>query len=384
MNTPLNKRILSNWPAWHQQPFRLTCNEINNPHHILKEFFTWYTLSDIRLCLKEWLTDALRAEDVEALEYVTLHDNIEKLIEAAWVILGNESVEAIDTEDDTKTETPIIPPTHEVVQPEADPLERIIDIIVKVTEAEKIFLLDARGNDNTGHASQYDLLILLPGKSQQPHKELQEAIESACKDIADVMINFSNAVEIYRLIKEGHIFFSMVCTTDNLVHDDGRVPLPVPTITDLSAIKTKAQEDFNKTYRIAQLFYEGAGYFYLKQDKSLTAFMLQQATEHCLRAILYALTGHNYVTHNLQRLLRFTRQCAPELQEIFHSGPGGNKNLLHLLYKAYVHARYKDDFQIEHNQLQILFRLIQKLHDKTTQVFQEKMDSLTNKFTQHD
>lgn len=102
MNTPLNKRILSNWPAWHQRPFRLTCNEINNPHHILKEFFTWYTLSDIRLCLKEWLTDALRAEDVEALEYVTLHDNIEKLIEAAWVILGNESVEAIDTEDDTK------------------------------------------------------------------------------------------------------------------------------------------------------------------------------------------------------------------------------------------------------------------------------------------
>ena len=384
MNTPLNKRILSNWPAWHQQPFRLTCNEINNPHHILKEFFTWYTLSDIRLCLKEWLTDALRAEDVEALEYVTLHDNIEKLIEAAWVILGNESVEVIDTEDDTKTETPIIPITHEVLQPEADPLERIIDIIVKVTEAEKIFLLDARGNDNAGHAAQYDLLILLPRKSQQPHKELQEAIEAACKDIADVMISFSKAVEVYRLIKEGHIFLSFACTADNLIYDNGRFPLPVPTLTNLAAIKIKAQEDFNKTFHIAQLFYEGAGYFYLKQDNSLTAFMLQQATEHCLRAILYALTGHNYVTHNLQRLLRFTRQCAPELQEIFHSGPGGNKNLLHLLYKAYVHARYKDDFQIEHNQLQTLFRLIQKLHDKTTQVFQEKMDSLTNKFTQHD
>lgn len=384
MNTPLNKRILSTWPAWHQQPFRLTCDEINNPRHILKEFFTWYTLSDIRLCLKEWLTDALRAEDVEALEYVTLHDNIEKLIEASWVILGNESVEAIDSEDDTQTETPIIPLTHEVIQPKADPLEIIIDIIVKVTEAEKIFLLDAQGNDNAGHAAQYDLLILLPGKSQQPHKELQTAIEAACKDIADVMISFSNAVEIYRLIKEGHIFFSFVCTAENQIYDDGRFPLPVPAITDLAAIKTKAQDGFNKTFHIAQLFYEGAGYFYLKQDKSLTAFMLQQATEHCLRAILYALTGHNYVTHNLQRLLRFTRHCAPELQEIFPSSSGNDKNLLGLLYKAYVHARYKDDFQIEHNQLQTLFRLIQKLHDKTTQVFQGKMDLLTNKFTQHD
>ncbi|SFW80600.1 HEPN domain-containing protein [Chitinophaga sancti] len=384
MNTPLNKRILSNWPVWHQQPFRLTCNEINNPHHILKEFFTWYTLSDIRLCLKEWLTDALRAEDVEALEYVTLHDNIEKLIEAAWVILGNESVEGIDTEDNNKTETPIIPLTPEVLQPEADPLERILDIIVKITEAEKIYLLDAHGTDKAGHAFQYDLLILLPVKSQQPHKELQEAIEAQCKDIADIMISFSKAVEIYRLIKEGHIFFSFVCIAENLIYDDGRFPLPVPAITDLAAIKTKALEDFNKPFHVAQIFYDGAGYFYLKHDKNLTAFMLQQATEHCLRAILYALTGHNYVTHNLQRLFRFTRQCAPELQVFFHSGAGGNKNLLHLLYKAYVHARYKDDFQIEHHQIQILFRLIKQLHDKTTQVFQEKLDSLTNKFTQHD
>lgn len=149
-----------------------------------------------------------------------------------------------------KTETPIITLNHEVVQPEADPLERIIDIIVKVTEAEKIFLLDARGNDNAGHASQYDLLILLPGKSQQPHKELQEAIEAACKDIADVMISFSKAVEIYRLIKEGHIFFSMVCTTDNLVHDDGRVPLPVSTITDLQLSKPKHRRILIKRFTL--------------------------------------------------------------------------------------------------------------------------------------
>ncbi|UPK70956.1 HEPN domain-containing protein [Chitinophaga filiformis] len=384
MNTPLNKRILSNWPAWHQQPFRLTCNEINNPRHILKEFFTWYTLSDIRLCLKEWLTDALRAEDVEALEYVTLHDNIEKLIEAAWLILGNESVGPIDTEDDTKTETPIIPLTPEVLQPEGDPLERIIDIIVKVTEAEKIFLLDARGNDNAGHASQYDLLILLPGKSQQPHKELQETIETACKDIADVMISFSKAVEIYRLIREGHIFYSLVCTTENMVYDDGRFPLPISIITNLEVMKIKAQEDFYKTFRIARLFLDGAGHFSQIRVADIAAFMLHQAAEHCLRAILYALTGHNYVTHNLRRLLRFTRQCAPKLYDAHPFSTRKDKDLFQLLYKAYVNARYKDDFKIEHLELQELFTLIHELHLKTEQIFQEKMDSLTNKFTQHD
>lgn len=383
MNTPLNKRILSKWPSWHQQPFRLTCNEIDNPHHILKEFFTWYTLSDIRLCLKEWLTDALLAEDVVGLEYVTLHDNIEKLIEAAWIILGNESEEAMASKDTPQSETPIVPFIPEIAQPEADPLERIIDIIVKISDAEKIFLLDAQGNNIAGHATQYDLLILLPGKSQQPHKELQEAIETACKDIADVMISFSKAVEIYRLIREGHIFFSLVCTTENIVFDDGRFPLPVTTITNVEAIKAKAHEDFYKAFRIARLFLDGAGHFSQIRVADIGAFMLHQAAEHCLRAILYALTGHNYVTHNLRRLLRFTRQCAPELYDAHPFGTRKDKDLFQLLFKAYVNARYKDDFKIEPQELQELFTLIHELHLKTEQVFKEKIDSLIEKFPHH-
>jgi HEPN domain-containing protein len=376
MTTALDKQLLSSWPIWHEQPFRLTCDEIENPHCILKDFFTWYSLTDIRLCLKEWLTDALRAEDVEALEYVTLRDNIEKLVEAAWVILMNENKKLTNIQAETAIETPIIPLNPDTEQLETDPLERIIDIIVKTTEAEKIFLLDAQGGDNAHHATQYDLLVLLPGKSQQAFKELQSTIESTCQGIATVLVRFSKAVETYRLIQEGHIFFSLHCNTENIIYDDGRVALPVCKTTDMATIKSKALATFNNNFRIAGLFLEGAKLYAEQQASDLAAFMLQQGAEHSLRAIIYGLTGHNYVTHNLQRLLQYVRQCAPEVFDAFPSRGEEDKRLLNLLYRAYVHSRYKNDFQIEEGDLQLLFQRVKHLHETTETVFNQKLDDL--------
>jgi len=65
---------------------RLTIGEMQQPHLILKEFFSAYHLTDIRECLKEWLSAALRKDDVVSIDYLYLHDSIERLIEAAWIL----------------------------------------------------------------------------------------------------------------------------------------------------------------------------------------------------------------------------------------------------------------------------------------------------------
>lgn len=128
MKQTLRQRILSHYPTWHDKPMRLTLSEMEKPELVLDEFFDMYHLSSIRLELKQWLNDALSASDIYPMDCVTLHDYVEKLIEAAFVLhekskiqkenednLGDDTEEPPEVEDDVdeKEETkPSCPTKH--------------------------------------------------------------------------------------------------------------------------------------------------------------------------------------------------------------------------------------------------------------------------------
>ncbi len=74
------------YPAYHEQPLSLSIAEIEDPRLVLSFFFTCYGLPDIRACLKELLQDALRADNADASNHVALQQDLEKLVEASWLI----------------------------------------------------------------------------------------------------------------------------------------------------------------------------------------------------------------------------------------------------------------------------------------------------------
>lgn len=86
MKDSMKTRLKEQYPAWHEQPLQLTASEIDNPYSVLLFYFTRYSLIGSRACLKELLHDALCADGVDAPSHVTIHEDIEKLIEAAWLI----------------------------------------------------------------------------------------------------------------------------------------------------------------------------------------------------------------------------------------------------------------------------------------------------------
>lgn len=86
MKERLRQQLLTKFPDWHLKPFRLSIKEIEAPYSVLDHFFECYTLPQIRTCLQELVYDSLRAEDTDAPSHVTTHEDIEKLVEAAWVI----------------------------------------------------------------------------------------------------------------------------------------------------------------------------------------------------------------------------------------------------------------------------------------------------------
>src|SRR4030095_11345238 len=90
MSRHLQHSVLAQYPEWHNNPLRLTTPEMQNPNIVLKDFFSAYHLTDIRECLTEWLYSAIRTDEVPAMNYVYLHDNIERLVEAAWLLYNNK------------------------------------------------------------------------------------------------------------------------------------------------------------------------------------------------------------------------------------------------------------------------------------------------------
>ena len=89
MIEPLNHSTQAVWPEWHQKPLRLTIPEINNPSVVIDQFFDCFHLTDIRNCLANWLQDVLVKETVESKIHISTHDQVQKLIEACWIINQN-------------------------------------------------------------------------------------------------------------------------------------------------------------------------------------------------------------------------------------------------------------------------------------------------------
>jgi hypothetical protein len=77
---------LTAYPEWHKKPLLLNRAEMANPYTVLTEFFDRYDLSQIRVSLQQWLNDALDGREAEAASHFYTHENIAKMVEAAWVI----------------------------------------------------------------------------------------------------------------------------------------------------------------------------------------------------------------------------------------------------------------------------------------------------------
>jgi hypothetical protein len=59
---------------------------MNDPMGVLSHYFQFYALTGIRTTLDKWLVESLRADQEDAAEYVEFAQNLQKLVEAAWLI----------------------------------------------------------------------------------------------------------------------------------------------------------------------------------------------------------------------------------------------------------------------------------------------------------
>jgi HEPN domain-containing protein len=252
-----------------------------------------------------------------------------------------------------------------------DPLASILSVITRSMEAEKVFLLGTHPAKDG--ETEHDLLVLLKDTHSRPLHEYESLVVNRCEaqGLRPVTISVYKLSLVNHLLAQGSLFFSQVCTPDKLVYDAGNIPLNKPAEISRQDLKEQARQQFDSLQAKAKGFLAGARYYQQSGNPELAAFLLHQAAEHSLNALLVPMMGFRLQTHNLRKLLAHCRRFTGALQSIFPEDTDQEIRLFSLLQKAYIHARYNDSFPIGPEEVEILGRRVEALQEEVKGEFED-------------
>jgi uncharacterized protein len=249
-------------------------------------------------------------------------------------------------------------------------LNTLAATIAGLTRADKLFL--------TYHAihegkAQYHILALLPGKAQLSFRHYQELIHERCHEYGVVNLWCCHSAAARRFLATGHIFYLPLCIPERLVYDSERWPLIEHLEINTEEVMQQARGAFASLFATARSFLDSAAHAISNERLSLAAFLLHQATEQALRALLLAVTGYNGRGHHLDHWLRHADYFMPSLSALFPRDSTYEKHLFHLLDDAYLHARYRRDYTISPNEVKTLLHRVERLHIQVQQIFETQL-----------
>ena len=244
---------------------------------------------------------------------------------------------------------------------------------------------DWLGNDgevhdaiNAENAAYFDLMVVIPDGAQTSFSYYEQVISMANIDGAVINVSLHQSAALHKQLREGHIYYSIVCNERNLIYDNGLTKLPEVNKTLLQAVYEKANTTFYNSHKKANSFLEGANDYYGAHELNMTAFMLHQSIELALRGMITALLGSCAKTHCFRELKKPLKRCAPELQYLLSANAAEEGRLLHLLEKAYLESRYADTLDISDNDIALLVEGAESLHERVEKIFKEKMQAIDN------
>lgn len=226
----------------------------------------------------------------------------------------------------------------------------------------------------SGNAGDYiDLLIVISGKCGIPFTEIEPVLDMAYLKDQRVSGSLHSEGAIIDGLRNGHVFYTMYCTPENLVYDDNMVAFPIIASDAVQKLKAQVQVKFNGWLKKAVSFYEVAVFLRKDQSVQITAFMLHQAVELIYRGILQSLNGYDKKTHEILILRKCIRRCTPQLNNVFPDDTAEGKLLIDILDKAYIGARYDEQYSIQENDLTILFEKVKLLLETAKEIVETKL-----------
>ncbi len=252
-------------------------------------------------------------------------------------------------------------------------VRQLVAFLAEAVRPEKIFLLNSPVPDRAEDVGYVELLVVIPCRSHIRFREHQGLVEFANLRGRHVSCSLHRSDAVREALEQGHIFYSLFCTSNNLVYDDGSGELPATPAERYPMIRETAQEAFGESYGKALAFYDCARSC---DNSAIVPFLLHQAAELTYRAVLLSLMKKDTRTHSIKALIKHSRRVAPQLAAVFPRNTPEERQLVHLLEEAYLKARYEPRYCMDVAKLELLFERVGHLQVLARQVFEEKIKAL--------
>lgn len=230
------------------------------------------------------------------------------------------------------------------------------------------------------YRSDYDLLVILSKNGHANSDTLTQSISTRLNELklkTPVHPIYHGVEFVNHELREGNYFFGDIKKEGVQLFTTNRYQLADKRDMSPAEIQAKAQKDFDKWFESANEFFEGFKFHFGREKLKEAAFSLHQSTERYYGAIQLVFTGYKPKTHNLEDLGNLAKACDMEFSKVFRHASPEEIRCFDLLKRAYVDARYSDDYLISKEDLDYLSERVQLLRKLTEEICKVKIASFT-------
>ena len=267
-------------------------------------------------------------------------------------------------------------------------LQRASAIIQEIANPDMIILFGsyARGDwvEELGpdefyfkYQSDFDLLVVTETERQATRTESNNILDGRLRrEVKTPVSLIAHDIDfINRRLKKSQYFFLDIKREGICLYTSGRFALAEPKELTAEERRKLAQEDFDYYFKSSEGFFASHEFNLGRDELSIAAFQLHQATERLYSMILLVFTRYKPSTHDLKKLSQRVASIEPEFLKAFPQSTDDERECFDLLRKAYVHARYKPSYRITKDQLLWLADRVSHLQQLAGELCRKKIDS---------
>jgi predicted nucleotidyltransferase len=266
-------------------------------------------------------------------------------------------------------------------KPIADGLILIRDLIVDKFQPEMIILFGSLATGKWTWKSDIDLLIVAD-TSERPHLELDiktailesDAIKKKVSKIVSPVV--VSPEQLNDQLAVGQYFFKDIVDRGQLIYNTGRFSLAEMRELEPEEYVELVKKDFKYWREEAEVFFRHYQIAMTDGEYRFAAFFLHQVVEASCVMVELVYSRYRTQTHDLDILMKKLIHFVSEGAEIFSKDTEFQKQAYKRLYKAYISARYDQEYKIEEEELKYLGERVKLLLDLAIRSCEDRIQEI--------
>lgn len=239
-----------------------------------------------------------------------------------------------------------------------------------------------------GYQSDFDLLVIVSNPALTDIADYWYEVEDrimrdpSIGRLVNIIVHTLD--EVNQGLLRGDYFWTDISRDGVLLHDIPGHALATPQPRTARDAYSMANDYHVKWLKLVDDAIKGAG-FYVENDALRdAAFILHQATERAYSCYLLVTSFYVPRSHNIKFLRSLVEAREPRVIDAWPRIQRSDRRLFELLKRAYVEARYSDEYPIEHADLEVLTNWIRGLRDQIEALCLEQIERLAIEVSQMD